>query len=83
MRTEFETHHILTPKAFDIARDCGFVVEEVKYWHLFVIPAAFFVKNKILFNFFLKLGNFLDSIFLKLPGIKKLAWQFTFVLRKK
>lgn len=83
MRTEFETHHILTPKAFDIAKDCGFIVEEVKYWHLFAIPAAFFVRNKILFNFFLKLGNFLDSIFLKLPGVKKLAWQFTFVLKKK
>ena len=83
MRTEFETHHILTPKVFKIAEECGFVVEEVKYWHLFAIPAAFFWKNKLLFNIFLKVGNFLDNIFLKLPGIKKLAWQFTFVLKKK
>ena len=83
MRTEYETHHILTPKAFSIAENCGFIVEEVKYWHLFAIPAAFFFENKFLFKLFLNIGNFLDSIFLALPGIKKLAWQFTFVLRKK
>ena len=41
MRTEFETHHILTPKAFKLARPIGFQVEEIKYWHLFAIPAAF------------------------------------------
>lgn len=82
MRTEFEIHHILTPKAFDIARECGFVVEEVKYWHLFAIPAAFFIKNRFLFNIFLRIGNLLDSVFLKIPGIQKLAWQFTFVLKK-
>ena len=41
MRTEFETHHILTPKAFKLARPICFQVEEIKYWHLFAIPAAF------------------------------------------
>ena len=83
MRTEYETHHILTPKAFDIAKEVGFVVKEVKYWHLFAIPSAFLFKHKILFQIFLKIGNFLDSIFLKIPGLQKLAWQFTFILQKQ
>lgn len=82
MRTEFETHNILTPKAFDIAKEAGFEVEEVRYWHLFAIPAAFLFKWKFLFKLALGIGNFLDSIFLKIPGIQKLAWQFTFVLKK-
>jgi hypothetical protein len=82
MRTEFETHNILTPKAFDIAKKAGFEVEEVRYWHLFAIPAAFLFKWKFLFKLALGVGNFLDGIFLKIPGIQKLAWQFTFVLKK-
>jgi len=83
LRTEFETHHILTPKAFKIAEDCGFRVEDVKYWHLFAIPAAFCYKHKFLFDILLTTGNALDSFFLKIPGFQKLAWQFTFILRKR
>lgn len=83
LRTEFETHHILTPKAFKIAEDCGFAIEEVKYWHLFAIPATFCYKYKFLFDILLTAGNALDCVFLKIPGFQKLAWQFTFILRKR
>ena len=82
MRTEFETHHILTTKAFKVAEGCGFIVKEVRFWHLFAIPAAFFYKRERLFNILLRIGNTLDGLFLKIPGFQKLAWQFTFVLHK-
>jgi ubiquinone/menaquinone biosynthesis C-methylase UbiE len=50
MRTEFEKEHILTLKSLDIARSEGFTVEEIKFWHFFAIPAAFFSN----FRFYLE-----------------------------
>lgn len=81
-RTAFEQEHILTLKAFDVAKECGFEVESIRFWHLFAIPAAFFIKIPFIFNLLLACGNILDSIFLKIPYIQRLAWQFTFVLKK-
>lgn len=83
MRTAFEKEHILTLKSLDIARSVGFTVEEIKFWHLFAIPAAFFHKYPLVFKGLLFLGNALDGILLKIPFIQRLAWQFTFILRKK
>jgi SAM-dependent methyltransferase len=81
-RTVFEREHILTLKAFDVAKSCGFTIESVRFWHLFAIPAAFFVKIPFVFKPLLAFGNILDSIFLKIPYIQRLAWQFTFILKK-
>jgi ubiquinone/menaquinone biosynthesis C-methylase UbiE len=81
-RTAFEQEHILTLKAFDVAKNCGFSIESVRFWHLFAIPAAFFVKIPFIFKSLLVFGNILDSIFLKIPYIQRLAWQFTFILKK-
>lgn len=83
MRTAFEKENILKMDALELAKKIGFEVEEVKFWHLFAIPSAFFHKYPLIFNTLLFLGNALDSIVLKIPFLQRLAWQFTFILRKK
>ena len=82
LRTEFEAHHILTPQSLRLAEQVGFSIHEVRYWHLFAIPAAFFTERPMLFRCLLACGNALDAIVLKIPYIQRLAWQFTFVLKK-
>jgi len=74
-RTHWETANILTFKHLKIA-DKYFKVENIQYWH-FLSPLAKFSKK--LLPFF----NFLDSkIFSKIPYLNRLAWIFTFELKK-
>jgi ubiquinone/menaquinone biosynthesis C-methylase UbiE len=82
IRTSFEKEHILTLKAFDVAKDIGFTVQNVHFWHLFSIPSAFFLKYPPVFNTLLTIGNVIDSVVLKIPYLQRMAWQFSFILQK-
>lgn len=75
-RTHWETANILTFKHIKVAQKY-FKVENIKYWH-FLSPLAKF--SRVLLPIF----NFLDSnFFSKIPFLNKLAWTFTFELKKE
>jgi lipopolysaccharide/colanic/teichoic acid biosynthesis glycosyltransferase/SAM-dependent methyltransferase len=78
MRTEWESSHILgVPDAVRARR--WFRLGEMRFWHLFDLasvlmrgsPAAAPVRA---------LGRIADSVVLRMPGLRRMAWQFTFVL---
>ncbi len=74
-RTHWETANILTFKHIKIAKNY-FAVENIQYWHM-SSPLAKFTKK------LLPILNFLDKYFFtKIPFLKKLAWTFTFELKK-
>jgi ubiquinone/menaquinone biosynthesis C-methylase UbiE len=75
MRTEWEKDHIISHKEINFASHF-FDVKEINYWHLFSIAAAYFPTT---LNFL----NFIDSIALKVPFLRNMAWQITFELHKK
>jgi SAM-dependent methyltransferase len=80
MRTDWEKKHILGPKSLSLA-EYFFDVQEVVYWHLFVILAVPFRKTFLYKPIYFLLKQ-LDKQFLKIPYFNRLSWQFTFVLRK-
>jgi SAM-dependent methyltransferase len=80
LRTEWEKEHILSLKELRLARRF-FEVRNVRFWHLFSIAAAFLNRTP-LFRPALALGNLLDAVVLRIPLIRRLAWQFTFELHK-
>lgn len=80
MRTEWEKAHILSLKDVRFARRF-FRVENIKYWHLFSIGATFLRKTPLM-GTALSVGNRLDDLVLRIPGIQQMAWMFTFELRK-
>jgi ubiquinone/menaquinone biosynthesis C-methylase UbiE len=81
MRTEWEKAHILGMKDLTYAKNF-FEVGEVRFWHMLVIPAAF-LHNTFLFKPVYSVLNLLDKVVLRIPGIQRWAWQFTFELIKK
>lgn len=75
-RTHWETANILTFKHIKVAQKY-FNVENIRYWH-FLSPLAKF------FRVLLPMLNFIDSKFLsKIPFLNRLAWTFTFELKKE
>ena len=75
MRTDWEKAHILGLKDINFAK-YFFDIGEIKYWHLTSYLGAYLPK---LLPFF----NALDSVMVKLPGIKIMSWIFTFELLAK
>ena len=74
--THWETANILTFKHIKVAQKY-FNVENIRYWH-FLSPLAKF------FRVLLPMLNFIDSKFLsKIPFLNRLAWTFTFELKKE
>tara|TARA_B100000963_G_scaffold315966_1_gene295468 strand:- start:1457 stop:2368 length:912 start_codon:yes stop_codon:yes gene_type:complete len=74
-RTHWETANILTFKHIKIAQKY-FKVENIKFWH-FLSPLAKFSRM------LLPMLNFFDArLFSKIPYLNRLAWTFTFELRK-
>lgn len=74
MRTEWEKAHILDLK--DIKFASRFLeIEEIKYWHI-----TGYVGGK--FPFLLPLLDRVDRVLEKTPFVQRMAWIFTFVLRK-
>jgi ubiquinone/menaquinone biosynthesis C-methylase UbiE len=59
-----------------------FQIGELKYWHVLATSAAYISNFKVQ-NKLLSILNPLDHYLAKLPGIRRLAWQFTLELRKK
>ncbi len=80
MRTEWEKAHILGMKDIKFAKKF-FHLGEIRYWYLFSIGAVVF-RNSVLFNPILRLLSAIDAVVLKVPFIQRMAWQFTFELKK-
>ena len=75
MRTEWEKNHILSLKDIEFAKRF-FNIGEIRYWHITSYAGAYFPK-------LLPLLDAIDSILVKLPIIKMMAWIFTFELMAK
>lgn len=74
MRTDWEKAHILDLS--DLRFASRFLeVEEVRYWHI-----AGYISGK--FPFLFRSLDALDRIMEKIPYLQRMAWIFTFVLRK-
>ena len=74
MRTAWEKNHILSYKDLEFASRF-FTVKNVLHWHLFSIAGAYVPSMLPLFNA-------LDAVAMKIPGLKKMSWIFTFELHK-
>lgn len=81
MRTDWEKNHILSIKDIRFAKRF-FEVEEVRFWHLCSIVAACLHKQPAVQNIALAMFNLIDRVLTKVPGVRLMAWQFTFVLKK-
>lgn len=79
LRTAWETEHILKVKDLKKAKSY-FKNVNVKYFHLFTIMAVIFRKT-FLFKPVLFLLKIIDSIVLRIPGIRLMSWQMIFELR--
>ncbi len=78
LRTTWEKDHILTMKQIKNARKF-FNKTNIKYFHLASIASIPFI-NKPGFQISLGFLNFIDSIILKIPGIRRMAWQVIFFM---
>ena len=75
MRTEWEKNHILSLKDVNFASRF-FAIDEIYYWHVLG-----YIGGKITFLF--PLLDHIDRFIEKIPYIQRLAWIFTFVMRKE
>ncbi|MBF0613172.1 MAG: class I SAM-dependent methyltransferase [Magnetococcales bacterium] len=74
MRTDWEKSHILSLKDVDFAKRF-FDIGEIKYWHILSIIGP---HMRPLFP----LLHAIDAVLTKIPGIRLMAWIFTFQLIK-
>jgi ubiquinone/menaquinone biosynthesis C-methylase UbiE len=82
MRTDWEKNHILSLKDVKFAKRF-FIVQNVKFWHIFSYFSAFLHKQPSLMKMALGTGNALDTLATKIPGLNLMAWQFTFEMVKE
>lgn len=78
LRTEWEKEHILSAKEIKLAKKY-FKKVETNFFHLTTLFCVPFRKF-LFFNYILKFFEGIDSILLKVPIIKWLAWQIIFIL---
>jgi SAM-dependent methyltransferase len=76
LRTDFEKEHILGMKDITFGRRF-FELGEMRFWHLFSIGAVLF-RSTPLFGPALSVANLMDSVALRIPGLRLMAWMFTF-----
>jgi len=81
LRTEWEKNHILSLETLRLARHF-FAVENVRYWHILGVLAAPFRRTP-LWRPALAVGNAVDAILQRTPGVQLMAWSFSFELVKK
>lgn len=81
MRTDWEKNHILSMKDLEFA-ERFFRVEEVRFWHLSSVAAAYIRSNASVQRRLLAVLDKVDSFLLRLPLIKLMSWQFTFELHR-
>lgn len=79
LRTAWETEHILRKKDIFLSKDY-FSEIEMRFFNLFTLAAVPF-RNTFIFDPLLKIFEAIDSVILKIPGIKWLAWQCIYILR--
>lgn len=82
MRTEWEKNHILSLADVRFAKRF-FEVRNVQFWHLCSIAAVLVRHNDGLKQAALKVLNRIDQIILKIPGLRLMAWMFTFEVYKR
>ena len=75
MRTEWEKAHILSLKDVNFASRF-FAIDEIRYWHILGYIGG---KLTLLFPLLDNIDRFIE----KIPYIQRLAWIFTFVMRKE
>jgi SAM-dependent methyltransferase len=80
LRTDWERRHILSLKDVRFARRF-FDLGEIRYWHLFSILATPLRRTPV-FETALAVGDALDRVALRLPGVAQMAWMFSFELIK-
>lgn len=73
LRTEFEADHILKKKDIELAKRY-FKRVKVDYYHLFTLLAVPF-RNAKFFGPMLSILEAIDSVVLKIPVVRLLAWQ--------
>ena len=74
MRTDWEKAHILSFKDLKFA-ERFFTVQNIKYWHVLG-----YIGGKV--PFLLSVLDSLDIVLEKIPYLQRMAWIFTFELRK-
>jgi ubiquinone/menaquinone biosynthesis C-methylase UbiE len=79
LRTEWEVDHILGTKEIYKAREYFNGVEVVRFFHLATLAAVPF-RNTRLFEPLCKGLEAVDSLLLRVPGLKWQAWMVIFVL---
>lgn len=82
LRTKWESEHILSMSDVRLARRF-FSVRDVRHWHLFSIGAAVLRRGSRLQSTLLAVADALDSIVLRIPGVRLMSWQFTFEMVKR
>lgn len=80
LRTRWEMEHILTKKDIELAKKY-FDKVEIKFFHLATLMAVPF-RNLSVFNSILRPLERVDSVLLRLPILRWLAWQTVFILSK-
>lgn len=79
LRTAWETEHILGKKEIEGARKYFSKVEVLQFFHLATLGAVPFRRFSG-FHFLRRCLEAVDSVLLKLPGLKWWAWMAVFVL---
>jgi SAM-dependent methyltransferase len=72
MRTDWERAHILSLEDVEFARRF-FDLGDVRYWHVTSYAGAYAPK-------LLPFLNLVDDVMVRIPGLRLLAWMFTFEL---
>lgn len=78
LRTSWEAQHILSLEQVDQGRSY-FSSVEITFFHLFTILAIPFRRSRV-FKPLLSIFEVLDKAILKIPGVRRMAWQMIFVL---
>ena len=81
MRTEWEKHHILGMSDVRLAGQF-FEVRNLRFWHLFSLLAMGVRPFPAAFERALRVLDRVDAVALRIPGLRLMAWQFTFELVK-
>ncbi len=78
MRTAWEAQHILgVPDALRARQ--WFAMGEMKFWHLFDLGSVP-LRATPFGGAALGVGRVIDTVALRVPGLRRMAWQFTFEL---
>lgn len=78
LRTEWEVEHILSKKSINLSKN-HFNKIEMRFYHLATLLAVP-CRHFFFFDYVLSFFETVDSVLLKLPLVKWLAWQVVFIV---